>query len=203
MNAALVLSLATVSTLACASARSAAPVPPRVPDTFAVRLAEADRLASRGCYLCLKEAAAAYSALLADSADPVLARKALENHLMLALREIELRIPDSGARDAAVELQARVPISYSTYFAALDALAPPGPAEAGGVAASARAGRYALEQNREARATIASALEQEWPASAMKAYFYLVMALGAGQWNDLKPQIEAMLSTHPEDLSLR
>src|SRR5436190_13158055 len=102
------------------------PVPvaaPRItPAVLAERLAEADRLASRGCYLCLKEAAAAYAALLDDSDDSQLIAKALENNLMMALREVELRIPDSGAREAAEQLQARAPTSYADYFAVLDAL---------------------------------------------------------------------------------
>ncbi len=51
--------------------------------------------------------------------------KALENNLMLAMREIELRIPDSGAREAAEQLQARVPASYAAYFAVLDLQASP------------------------------------------------------------------------------
>ena len=83
------------------------------PEVLAARLSEADRLASRGCYLCLKEAAAAYAALLADSDDSSLLTKALENDLMLAIREIELRLPDSGAREHAQQLQEKVPVSYA------------------------------------------------------------------------------------------
>src|SRR5690348_6878391 len=110
--------------LACWIGCAPRPVPvaaPRLaPEVLAARLAEADRLASRGCYLCLKEAAAAYAALLADSDDSQLIAKALENNLMVALREVELRIPDSGAREAAEQLQARVASSYAAYFAVLD-----------------------------------------------------------------------------------
>src|SRR5688500_11138957 len=99
------------------------------PVLLATQLAAADRLAARGCYLCLKEAAAAYAALLEQSDDPILAMKALENNLMIALREMELRIPDSGARDAARALEPRVSSSYAAYFAALDILGgPAGPA---------------------------------------------------------------------------
>src|SRR5688572_7053622 len=103
--AALVLAI----TVGCAP-RPAPVVTPRIaPEVLAARLAEADRLASRGCYLCLKEAAAAYASLLADSDDPAVARKALENNLMLVTREVELRIPDSGARDAAEQLRLKFP----------------------------------------------------------------------------------------------
>ena len=42
--------------------RPAVVVAPRLPpEVVAARLAEADRLASHGCYLCLKEAGAAYA----------------------------------------------------------------------------------------------------------------------------------------------
>ena len=166
--------------LACATAHPGpSSAAPRTPvDLVAVDLAEADRLAARGCYLCLKEAAAAYAGLLARSRDPRIARKALENHLMLALREIELRIPDSGARGDAEDLQLRVPSSYANYFAALDSFGQP----------------------REARAELAMELEKAWPASPMKAYLYLAVALSSGRVGDLKPQVDAILSTHSGSL---
>ena len=37
----------------------------------------------------------------------------------------------------------------------------------------------------------------------MKAYFYLAMALNAGMVAELKPQLDAMLSTYSNDLSLK
>ncbi len=212
MRFAFAMSLAIL--MACAP-RPAPVVAPRITaEQLAVQLAEADRLASRGCYLCLKEAAASYLALLALSDDPVLARKALENNLMLVLREIELRLPDSGAREAAQQLQAKVPSSYATYFEALDALGgPPGRLRqgyGGPPELYAEAGQYVRgdqlyvpAEQRAVRTRLASALEKEWPASAMKAYFYLAMALNAGMVAELKPQLEAMLSTHAEDLSLK
>ena len=149
---------------------------------IAARIAEADRIASRGCYLCLKEAAAAYEELLrspaAASVGESLAAKALEINLMIALREVELRIPDSGARDAARQLQSRVSPSYATYFAVLEA----GPA-----------------RSRD----VVDVLEAEWPASPMKAYFYLSTALSTARVQELKPQVEGILSTYPYDLSLK
>jgi tetratricopeptide (TPR) repeat protein len=210
--------------LACAPRPAPVAAPRITAEQLAVQLAEADRLASRGCYLCLKEAAAAYAALLALSDDPALARKALENHLMLVVREIELRLPDSGAREAAQKLQSRVPTSYAAYFAALDVLE--GSAEAGPyvLEGPAKAGPYVLSgqprdsgqprrsgqpqpdaspEQRAAGMKLASELEKEWPASAMKAYFYLAMALNAGMVAELKPQLDAMLSTHSDDLSLK
>jgi len=97
---------------------------------------------------------------------------------MIALREVELRIPDSGARDAAGQLQARVPSSYAAYFAVLDA----GPARS----------RDAVDL-----------LEPEWPASPMKAYFYLSTALSTARVKELKPQVDGILNTYPHDLSLK
>ena len=63
--------------------------------------------------------------LLTESDDGQVLVRALENNLMLAMREIELRIPDSGARETAEQLQARVPASYAAYFAGLDLQADP------------------------------------------------------------------------------
>jgi tetratricopeptide (TPR) repeat protein len=179
-----------------------ATVPPSTPNVAAVataalaaRIEEADLLAARGCYLCLKEAAAAYTTLLLGSEDAVLARKALENHLMIALREVELRLPDSGALEAARALQPRVASSYTAYFGALDSLAAP-------VVTGGRP-LQDIRLQRERRSQLAADLEQEWPASPMKAYFYLAMAINAGMIKELKPQLDAILETHPHDLSLK
>lgn len=190
------LVLGVLCTLSCAGRRPAEIAPPRLtPAAFADRFAEADRLASRGCYLCLKEAATAYADLLEDSDDPVLVTHALENNLMIALREVELRLPDSGAREAAAALQARLPSGFGAYFASLDMLAVP--VTTGGVPVQT------VRERREARQKVAVELEKEWPASPMKAYFYLAMALNAGMVAELKPQIDAMVSTHSLDLSLK
>lgn len=160
------------------------------PDVLAARLAEADRLASRGCYLCLKEAAAAYASLLADSDDPAVARKALENNLMLVAREVELRIPDSGARDAAEQLRVKVPESYAPYFTVLDFLYGP-----------AQAGPYVLQ--REERMALVAELEKRAPANAMKAYFFIASVLQLRDFKELKPTVDAILAAHPADLSLK
>jgi tetratricopeptide (TPR) repeat protein len=183
--------------LACATVPASPPaVAPKISaEELAIRLADADRLARRGCYLCLKEAAAAYAALLTVSDDPVLVKTALENNLMIALREIELRIPDSGAREAAVQLQSRATGSYTAYITALDSLATP--LVMGGVPFAE------VRQRREARVKLATELETEWPASPMKAYFYLAMALNAGMFKELQPQLDGLLSTHSDDLSLK
>ena len=119
--------LAWACVLACAP-RSVPVALPRVsPEALAARLAEADRLASRGCYLCLKEAAAADAALLGETHDATAVTKALETNLMLAIREIDLRIPDSGAIEAARQLQDQSASDYSPYFAVLDTPRPADP----------------------------------------------------------------------------
>ena len=186
----IIIGLVLAAGLACAP-RPAPVVTPRIaPEVLAARLAEADRLASRGCYLCLKEAAAAYASLLADSNDPAVARKALENNLMLVAREVELRIPDSGAREAAQQLRAKVPESYAPYFTVLDVLDGP-----------AKAGLYVPQ--REERLKRAAELEKDAGASAMKAYFFIAAALPLRDFKELKPTIDAVLSAHPADLSLK
>ena len=178
------------------TARPAPVVAPRIsPEVLASRLAEADRLASRGCYLCLKEAAAAYASLLADSDDSQLVRKALENNLMLVSREIELRMPDSGARDAAEQLRAKVPLAYDPYFAALDMQA--NPLLAGGVTLQA------YRAQREDRLKFVAGLEATAPESAMKAYFFLAAVLPLRDFRELKPTVDGVLAAHPDDLSLK
>ena len=183
--------------LACAARPSPVVVPRISPELLAGRLAEADRLASRGCYLCLKEAAAAYGALLADSDDRTLLTKALENDFMLALREMELRLPDSGARERAEQLQARVPSSYASYFAVLDRLRPAEPAML------VRGEPLLLKKQYAEQLALATALEADAPASPMKAYFFLALVVQTRQFKDIKEQIEALPSAHPADLSVR
>ena len=195
----LAVALLLVLLAACTPPPAPVVTPEITPEQLAIQLTEADRLASRGCYLCLKEAAAAYSALLALSDDAVLTRKALENNLMLVIREVELRLPDSGAREAAEQLQARVPASYVTYFEALDVLR-----SSREDPQYVRGNQLFVPAERRARiAKLVTDLEKEWPASAMKAYFYLAMALNAGMIAELKPQLQAILDTHGDDLSLK
>jgi tetratricopeptide (TPR) repeat protein len=181
--------------LACTPRTPPAAAPRLTPGQLATGLAEADRLASRGCYLCLKEAAGAYAGLLALSDDAVLATRALENNLMIALREIELRMPDSGAREAADALQPRATASYAAYFDALDALAQP--MATGGVTLQA------IRQQREARLTLAAELAEGAHASAMRAYFYLSVAFEVQQLKDIQPDIDSLLAAYPDDLSLK
>jgi tetratricopeptide (TPR) repeat protein len=192
-------------TLACAP-RPTPTVAPRItPSQLASRLADADRLASRGCYLCLKEAAAVYADLLALSDDPAVARKALENTLMIALREAELRIPDSGARATAEELQTRVRASYAAYFTVLDSVARPEPTNPRTyeLANPTNATNPTNPTNPTNLANLLSSLEPDWPASAMKTYFYLAVLLRARPFKDIQTHVESVVTAHADDLSIK
>jgi tetratricopeptide (TPR) repeat protein len=189
--------LALAITLGCAPRPVPVAIPRLAPDVLAARLAEADRLATRGCYLCLKEAAAAYTALLGETDDRTVAAHALENNLMLALREIELRMPDSGALEAARQLQDHVGANYTAYFAALDAFRPAGPVY------FVRGEPFMIKQEREERLKLAAELEREASVSAMKAYFFIALVVQLQQFKDIKAQIDTILAAHPQDLSLK
>jgi tetratricopeptide (TPR) repeat protein len=192
-----ILVLALAICIACTS-RPAPVVAPRIaPEVLAARLAEADRLASRGCYLCLKEAAAAYAAILAETDDRAAVAKALENNLMLSLREIELRIPDSGAREAARQLQDQAASDYAPYFAAIETIRSAEPA------ILVRGQPFLIKQAYDERLKALAELEKEAPASAMKAYFFIAQALSLRDFKELKPTLDAVLAAHPDDLSLK
>lgn len=184
--------------IACAPRPVPVAAPSRLaPDVLAARLTEADRLASRGCYLCLKEAAAAYAALLAETDDATVAVKALENNLMLAAREIDLRIPDSGALEAARQLQDHVGANYVPYFDALDGLRSAQPV------ILVRGAPLLMKEAYDQRLTALADLERHAPASPMKAYFFISRALALRDFKELKPTVDALLGVHPQDLSLK
>jgi tetratricopeptide (TPR) repeat protein len=189
--------LALAVTLGCAPRPVPVAAPRIAPEVLAARLSEADRLASRGCYLCLKEAAAAYAALLGETDDRVVAAHALENDLMLALREIELRMSDSGAREHAQQLQDHVGSNYTAYFAALDAFLPAGPVY------SVRGEPLLMKQERDERLKLVAELEPDASASPMKAYFFIALLVQLQQFKDIKAQVDAVLAAHPQDLSLK
>src|SRR5688572_17616055 len=193
----IIASVVAVVSVACAPRAVPVAVPRLAPEVLAARLSEADRLASRGCYLCLKEAAAAYAALLAESDDSSLLTKALENDLMLAIREIELRLPDSGAREHALQLQDQAGSSCTAYFAALDAFRPAGPVYV------VRGEPLSMKQERDERLKLVTELEQDASASPMKAYFFIALLVQLQQFKDVKAQIDAILAAHPQDLSLK
>jgi tetratricopeptide (TPR) repeat protein len=169
--------------------------PTRLQISLEARLADADALAARGCYVCLQEAADAYVKLLQMSDSPALIRKALENDLMIAVREVELRLPDSGARQRAHVLRERGTADYDAYFEALDAL--DAPLVAGGRTWDD------IERQRAGRRDLAARLEAGWPAGSMAAYFYLSAAISAADFAQLKRQLPAIVDAHLEDLSVK
>lgn len=186
--------------LAIALTASCAKNPPSVsiltpPAVIQARLDEADALAARGCYVCLEEAAEAYSKIAQSSNHPIVLKKTLENDLMLAIREIEMRLPDSGARQNAFMLRQHVPKSYETYFAVLDLMGTP---------LGARTTTAAeLDQERAARGALLTRLEGEWPATPVGAYFYLAFGIRSAYFRDLKTDIPRVVDAHPEALSLK
>jgi tetratricopeptide (TPR) repeat protein len=108
---------------------------------------------------------------------------------MLVAREVELRIPDSGAREAAEQLRLKFPLVYDAYFAEIERN---GPAQAGPYPAL-----------REERLKRVAELEKEAYASAMRAYFFIAAALQLRDFKELKPTVDAVLAAHPADLSLK
>jgi tetratricopeptide (TPR) repeat protein len=175
--------LAVAVAIGCATHRTPAALPAAAPSVEDL-LARAEALAAGGCYLCLVDAVGAYSAAVAASPSVSVIRKALENDLMIALREAELRLPDSGAGARAEERQRGFPGEYDAYFAEI----------------AATSGRpFAPQERRD----LARRLERDWPATPVSAYFYLTAALAAGDLAELKAELPSMLETHPQDLSLK
>jgi tetratricopeptide (TPR) repeat protein len=158
------------------------------------RLADADDLAARGCYLCLLEASAAYEQLLTLPEPSPVARRALETNLMLALREVELRLPDSGARARAEALRQRVAFDYSTFFDVLDAAYP-----------TVFVGNTVddILRRRAARPDLADRLLSNAHSDAVAAYFYLTALMTAGPSSNFKSEVIPPLEAFPQDLALK
>src|SRR5260221_3299607 len=136
------------------------------------------------------------------SGNPAIIRKSLENDLMLAIREIELRLPDSGARECARQLAVRLTSTspgpgpgtdYDVDFEVLDVLDKP----------LVMTVFQEYRQREGERKALADRLETDWPASPVAAYFYIATAVSAGQLASLKPQMDAILNTYPQNLAVR
>ena len=132
-----------------------------------------------------------------ESDSPVVAARSLENNLMLALRERELRMPDSGALAVARQLQRRVTVSYQPYFATLDALTDTG------ASSSFPMDRERAALEREERLKVLAELEAAATASAMRTYFYVALAMQLWPFKDIKPRIDAITPAQFSDLSVR
>ena len=97
--------------------------------------------------------------------------KALENNLMLAMREIELRMPDSGAREAAAAASGTRAGQLRGVFRRARCLA--GRRRSWSAAIRCRrSGRRSEE-----RLKLVADLETDAAASAMKAYFFIALAI--------------------------
>lgn len=152
-------------------------------------------MVARGCYFCLRDAADAYSALAKLIHDPsTLNQRIVENDLMLALREFELRLPDSGARDRAEAVRQHVKWS-EPIFAALDVLVSPG-------GEGLPFGAGALQRQR-ARQEILNLLETRWPANPVAAYFYLTLGRGSIYFRDFKLDPQRVADAHPQQDALK
>ena len=197
-SAAVAISLAAACTLK-PRARPAL-VPGLSPEAVRTRLAATDALAARGCYLCLRDASEAYQTLvpLAASADDPLPiyTKALENDLMLAIREIELRLPDSGARDRADALRLKVTTgAYDAYFSALDFLSNSANDRLSTVQDFQRLGA--------ARQQLLTQFESLWPATPVAAYYYLALGRGSSYLREAKQDPQTIAATHPAQIALQ
>jgi tetratricopeptide (TPR) repeat protein len=160
------------------------------------RLGDADAMAARGCYLCLKDAADAYAALADLVRDPfTLYQKTLENDLMIALREFELRLPDSGARDRAQALRQLVKANDDPLFAALDLLTAP--------AGDALSFGRDFQQQQAVRQEVLLQLESQWAASPVAAYFYLALGRGSIYFRDFKLDPQRVADGHPQHAALQ
>jgi len=195
MKAAAIL-VCGLSTGACASgpAHRVASTPPLPAAVVETRLAEADSLADRGCYLCLRDADAQYDSLLSVASSPTIVRKALDNKLMLAIREAELGLPDAGARAAAERLSREVAIDSDDYFRALEFIAHPPMIGGGGL------DEYRHQSNE--REALLTHFEAAWPTSTVGAYYFSALALSAGHAGTLKPQIDSIVGAHPRNASI-
>jgi len=163
-------------------------------------------MAARGCYLCLREASGAYFNLIAVTDSPVVARRALENELMVAMREAELRLPDSGARERAKGLVGRLQDEVSmpstalgpgktdtteTYFNIID----PPPAVPMTLAL--------MRQRDEEQKALVDKLEVLWPTSAIAAYVYIPKAAAIWRGEVFKQKAAAIRAVYPRHLGVR
>jgi hypothetical protein len=107
-----------VSALGCASA------PIKKADLAAI--AHADARVLEGCYDCLVEARAIYDRVAVGKARPLLIARVFETQLLIALREKELAIDNTAARDRAHALASELPpaAEAARYLRVIDAVPP-------------------------------------------------------------------------------
>ncbi len=192
------LFVALCASSACRSAAIAPAVTPGPsPEFIQARLDEADALTERGCYLCLRDAAEIFTQLMTfPGARLDVYRKALDNDLMIATREIELRLPDSGARERANHLRQDFDDSYDPLFGALEFLATSPERLPDGR-------DFVFGPGRQWREDVLRALEPLWSSNVAAAYLYLAVGRGSSYFVDRKIDPERIAEAHPEDISLK
>lgn len=189
----LVAACVAVATVSCTH------LPDRVPDSaIQQRLAAAEDLTARGCYRCLKDAAAIYDELLGPSSPAVttIAQTAHDTYMLLALRELELGIPDSGGRGRAHRLPGITNRrSHEVCERLLSALA-------------ARSGDHIVVSHGEDELSpdhrnVVVHLQAGWRHSIVQAYTYVALDCALSLSAGLQPDLDAVLAQYPQSGALR
>jgi tetratricopeptide (TPR) repeat protein len=114
---------------------------------------------------------------------------------MLAIREMELRLPDSGARDRADALRQQVPAAYDPYFSALDFLS------------NSPNDRLSTVQDFQrvaaARQQLLTQFESLWPVTSVAAYYYLALGRGSSYLREAKQDPQTIAAAHPTQIALQ
>ena len=170
---AVILSFAVACTSAPKPRPIVAPVLPALPvEVIQARVAEADTLAAKGCYLCLRDASVIYESLIFAVSDEDVIRKAVDTDLMMALREFELSLPASGAYVRAKERSRGKP-GYDAYFGLLDIRSP----------SSGTRTRQQIELEMSARRQFLSQIDGAFASNPVAAYFLLTYGPGSAYWS--------------------
>ncbi len=178
---------------------SACAHPPAVSQdaAFRQRASAADDLVNRGCYRCLQDATRIYEQLLTERArTPLTAQKAHDSFMMLALRERELGIPDSGAGVRAHQVgRAATPASHELCRSLLSVLA--SPSTEGRVLPDGR------DDPRDDYNELAQRLQAAWPRSPVHAYGYIALDCSLTLPANLRPGTDDLFAAYPDSLALR
>jgi tetratricopeptide (TPR) repeat protein len=188
----LILACVVIWPSACAHA-------PTVPQdaAFRQRSSAADGLVARGCYRCLQDATRIYEQLLTErSRTPLTAQKAHDSFMMLALRERELGVPDSGAGVRAHQVGgAATPASHELCRSLLSVLA--SPSTEGRVLPDGR------DDPRDDYNGLAQRLQAAWPRSPVYAYGYIALDCSLTLPVELRPRTDDLFAAYPDSLALK
>jgi tetratricopeptide (TPR) repeat protein len=163
---------------------------------FRQRSSAADALVARGCYRCLQEATGIYRQLLTERyRTALIAQKAHDSFMMLALRERELGVPDSGAALEAHQVgRVATPASHDLCESLLSALA--SPSTEGRILPDGR------DDPRNDYNGLARRLQAAWPSSILPAYGYIALDCSLTLPADLRPRTEDLFAAYPDSLAL-